>query len=603
MESDEANSTPSDGPEPLPNGPGFKGLHPNSQAGKRHAESLKRQEKFLQALAKGLDLRAACDLVGITWETYRSWRRRDKAYAGQIDAVRATTRGIMSADDGNLTHAEFSLHYFGMSYASFHLQFLEELQAMRPGNILMCLFPPEHGKTTMFENYCGETLARDPDHRFIVISENQKIARKILGRVKNRMEPLGPFGPYVANYGPFVPQTGEGRKPAQPWGADYFNVYKKSSHDERDYSLNALGADSSIVSTRSDHCHIDDIQGLKTLNKTKRLLEWFRQDVLSRTGEHGKTTIAGTRVGEEDFYGTLMATEELEDMLTVVKFPAIVTNQLTGEAEPLWKERYTMDNLDRMRKKAGTTAWERNYMMNPQLSEAERTFQDEHVDPCLDPEISLRHLPGDGNAIYLTLDPALGGKNCVMALEPTANNKLCVRGIWERTGLRANEQIMAEIELAIGKVQPGVVTDLVIETMNFQKGLARDERLADLRRKHGFALREHLTGWNKYDPNIGVPSMVTSFAKGEIILPWADDDLTRNQIGELVRQLKTWRPLERGNKLRQDMVMALWFGWILWRQRMKVPAQTNGMADSWRRQGVPWKPTRGGLIIPVGARI
>jgi hypothetical protein len=35
----------------------------------------------------------------------------------------------------------------------------------------------------------------------------------------------------------------------------------------------------------------------------------------------------------------------------------------------------------------------------------------------------------------------------------------------------------------------------------------------------------------------------------------------------LIRQLKAWRPLKRGTKLRQDQVMALWFIWILWRQR------------------------------------
>jgi hypothetical protein len=65
------------------------------------------------------------------------------------------------------------------------------------------------------------------------------------------------------------------------------------------------------------------------------------------------------------------------------------------------------------------------------------------------------------------------------------------------------------------------VTDVVIEAMNFQKGLSRDERLIEMQKHYGFATREHLTGWNKYDENIGVASMVTSFVKQEIELPWA----------------------------------------------------------------------------------
>jgi hypothetical protein len=145
----------------------------------------------------------------------------------------------------------------------------------------------------------------------------------------------------------------------------------------------------------------------------------------------------------------------------------------------------------------------------------------------------------------------------------------------------------------------GRVSDVVVEAMNFQRGLSRDERLMEMQRHYGFATREHLTGLNKYDEDIGVASMVTSFIKGEIELPWADDDLTRNEIGELIRQLKAWKPRARGSKLRQDRVMALWFIWILWRNRWKAE-NVGDVGSAWQRD-VPWKGTRMGLIVPVGA--
>jgi hypothetical protein len=145
------------------------------------------------------------------------------------------------------------------------------------------------------------------------------------------------------------------------------------------------------------------------------------------------------------------------------------------------------------------------------------------------------------------------------------------------------------------------VSDVVIEAMNFQRGLSRDERLIEMAKHYGFATREHLTGMNKYDEDIGIASMVTSFIKGEIILPWADDDYTRSEVGELVRQLKAWRPKKRGNKLRQDRVMALWFIWILWRNRWK--STDVGSAGSGFQRNVPWAGTKSGLIIPVGASL
>jgi len=145
------------------------------------------------------------------------------------------------------------------------------------------------------------------------------------------------------------------------------------------------------------------------------------------------------------------------------------------------------------------------------------------------------------------------------------------------------------------------VTDLVIEAMNFQRGLARDERLREMQQHYGFAVREHLTGLNKYDENVGVPSMVTSFIKGDIVLPWAADDYTRNEVGELIRQLKAWKPKARGNKLRQDRVMALWFAWILWQSRWKATPD-GGHGEGWKRH-VPWGRAKSGYQTTTGAAL
>jgi hypothetical protein len=93
---------------------------------------------------------------------------------------------------------------------------------------------------------------------------------------------------------------------------------------------------------------------------------------------------------------------------------------------------------------------------------------------------------------------------------------------------------------------------------------------------------------------------VSSFIAGEIVIPWADDPVTRHEMGELVRQLKAWRPKKRGNKLRQDRVMALWFVWILWQSRWK--RQPEEVTETAITRGVPWSGTKTDLIVPIGAR-
>ena len=197
------------------------------------------------------------------------------------------------------------------------------------------------------------------------------------------------------------------------------------------------------------------------------------------------------------------------------------------------------------------------------------------------------------------MDPALGGINCLIAVQITGD-KLYILDIVEDANLARNEQIMDRIEaMVVGlHARGGQVTDLVIETMNFQRGLARDERLREMSERHGFGLREHLTGINKYDADIGVPSMVSTFLKKEMDIAYGDDERTRDVATSLRHQLLRWRPGIKGNILRQDQVMALWFVWILWQTRRRT---VESAAPAFRTHGLPWKPMNSGLLVPAGA--
>ena len=218
------------------------------------------------------------------------------------------------------------------------------------------------------------------------------------------------------------------------------------------------------------------------------------------------------------------------------------------------------------------------------------TFTDDSIKKCLNPLRSTLHDPPKDCTVYIGLDPALGGNNCVMAATPH-EDKLKILFLREDIGLTRNEQILGIVEDAVLRCRMigASVSDVVIEAMVFQKGLSRDQRLIEMTDQYGFRVREHLTGMNKYDETIGIPSMALSFMRGEIEIPYAEDPQTRHQADELIRQLKSWRPLARGTKLRQDRVMAMWFIWILWRQRRAAFQVDTSQFDF---KALPYNKTR-----------
>lgn len=574
---------------------------------KHYKKSLENRMKLMTLVQQGMNITEACDNVGVRYETYKSWRKRFPVYAAKIDEARQLAAFSINAEPSYRGIAHFCQQYFGMAPTWFQLLFLDELQKLPKGNILMVLWPPEHGKTTTFENYACFMLGTEPGYRFLVASENQGIAKKINGRVMDRMHPNGPTPNFVSQYGPFVPQAGGGiAQVRQPWTDTKFRVYKARESDERNFSMEAVGVNGSIVSARCDHLHVDDPQSTRTLSRSETITTWFRQDALSRPAENGVTSVCGTRVGDGDFFEDLLEDNALEDIMKVIRFPAVITDNDTGEQKPLWEGHHTLETLDRMRRKVGDEIWDRNWMQNPGASRKGRgTFTTDMVEACQDPERSLEHHPGDegeiGNPyVYIGLDPALGSKNCIIACEVSQAGKLIVRRIREDIGFERNEQIMGALESVVRWCNmTGTVTDVVIEDKNFQLGLKNDERMQEMSQRHGFQIRGHLTGWNKYDPDIGIAAMATAFIKKEIVLPWMDDSITRHEVGELKRQLYAWKPGARGNKLRQDRVMALWFVWMLWGQRRKsLEGVGSNSGAGFVRQTMSWTINPQGLVVP-----
>ncbi|MCB1900738.1 MAG: hypothetical protein KDH16_15685 [Rhodocyclaceae bacterium] len=574
----------------------------------RYFKRIERQRVLVELIRQGLDVQEALadPRVGVSYSAYRKWRERDHAFAALVD----TTRAIDSrkARPADLTSAEFAHRYFGRVRTPFQQLAIDKMERCPPGNIVLMLWPPEYGKTTTSEDYFTEKIARHPaSYRITVASESDSISKKIVTRVRRRLEIPGPFPGLVTDWGPFRPDGARAGTPNYPWNEQHFTVRQRESTDERDHTMLAIGWRGSTVSIRTDHLHIDDVQSLKTYAATAKQLSWFRQDALTRPGESGITTIAGTRVGEDDFYEALEEDPELDGILEVVRFPAIQIDPVTGEQVPLWPEKHNLEQLDRIRRKIKDEAFDRSYLMKPGASRKHRAFTEAGKAAAIHRQRrinNLRWVPEDHRPpAVLSLDPGLRPGITVLSGWVMYPDSLELGYMEQSEECDRNEDIIAIIERMIVAMNRHVrCSKLIIEAANFQRGLARDERLNKLLHKHGMTAREHSTNANKYDPNIGIATMAGDWEAGKIRIPYDTEDRpTKAQMDDLLLQCRNWKPLVRGTAAKMDRLMSMWFAWIWWtetKHRLEVKPQT------WQRQGIPYATSSAPqLIIPIGVHL
>lgn len=550
------------------------------------AKGEEKRRKFAELMIEGLTVGEACAQVGWQVGTYEKMRARWPKWRAELDMIRLSKIG--KGDLANKDHytggfGQFRKIFFEHDSPSFHLEIIKHLEYGQPGSVTMILLPPEHGKTTCIEDFCNYKLGMDPTFRITVGSEGQPHARKILRRVKSRMETPSA---YVKRYGPFAPITGDDRKARQPWGADFFDVYKKQDHDERDFSMVALGWRSAIAGTRTDLMIVDDIQSRKSLTQSQEMFEVFRQDWLSRPGSKGRTVVLGTRVGPMDFYEHLLDADLVDNLVCI---PAI-----NPEGEYLWPERYSDDEYKRMRKNVGEEAWWRNYMQQPRVA-GDQCFLAEYVDSCKNEYVKIGEYDEADGLTALSLDPALGGGNSLTTTQ--FGRSLKILDQVTDYNLARTEQILDRIQEAAIRYKPHI---LIIERNAFQKGLARDDRLLTMASSYGFRLAEHHTHTNKRDETFGVASMAQDFARQLIQIPFSTDPITRARMEPLINELESWRADVPTRKLRQDRVMSLWFAWLRWRQ---YGQQNRVYAKPIKTKGSPFGKTSVGsrrVLDPVG---
>lgn len=582
-----------------------KACDTNQAAGER------RRALFVSELASGPDdgrayIARCCAAAGVSPRTFYTWKERYPDWAAMVAGLRQKQRentrarrelhpkGVAAVEwDGSF--ADFRRVFLGRSFSPwFHTRAVEMIEKAEPGSITVFLWPPSHGKTALIEDYCTFKLCTDPAYLITVGSEKQEHAKKVLGFVKQRLEEGTPgYELMQRKFGPFAPPKGLGEHNTQPWAAAYFNVFRKPSGEDRDYSMAALGMGSSVIGTRTDLLIVDDPQSRKSLDQTSTLVETFRQDWLSRPmgggsrGQPGKTVVIMNRVGDRDFF------HELEDKGLAHNVIRVRADRNPDSSQKwAWPEKFADRDYEQMRANVGEEAWARNFLQIARPA-GTQTFTKAMIDGCKNPHRATFHdapLGENGQALHVEIacDPGYG--IAAVGAAGFTQKKMYLLDVGSIPDLKSPEQIWDMIEVQIHRWnQPGrsIVTDVIIESNAFQKGMLMDERSMEMRRRFGVNVVPHQTRMDKNDPEVGIPQMAMAMNRREIDFP-AQDDASMKQFAELYEQFFNYRAFVKGSKLTMDQVMVSWFLWRRFRAQ-KQEARTDTSAFDYRglRRRIP----------------
>lgn len=540
---------------------------------KRTQAANMRRSQFVSLLSQGYRPDQACRELNLSMNTYYTWRNTFPGFKQQCDLARQNWYNTIHGEDLSSwkDYAAFRKRFFRMNTYYVHAMIIDAIESAEPMSVNLILVAPEVGKTTLLEDKICEILGRHPDRRCAYISEGSGHSKKVGSRIRRRMTDKVEFGDYIASFGPFY-EEGQERN-GKPWSTDYFTVFK-ASHDERDYSFEARGATSKIQGSRIDDLFLDDVQSLESLNLTAKILNKLRQEWITRVGRTGRVYIVGNRVGKGDIYEGMIE-QGLIDRL--VEIPV-----LDGEGNSVIPELWPNEALKKRRKQVGEEVWARTYMQEPQDVKA-MTFPPEVRECFKDHARVIKKY--DNLQTAMSLDPAIAG-GCTLTVGQYNFAKLLLVDQETQYNVGRTEGILDLVERKAKAYKPDL---LIIEMMSFQTAIGRDERMLKLCDKYGFAIVPHQTGQNKHDETFGVAAMATSIRSGEMSIPWGSEE-AEAMFQPLLDEMEKWRPHVRGTKLRMDRIMSMWFLHLYWLGVRNV-MEFQKKKDSFKRQGLPWRPT------------
>ena len=264
--------------------------------------------------------------------------------------------------------------------------------------------------------------------------------------------------------------------------------------------------------------------------------------------------IIRTKKGRLIVVGTPMSFDDLfSDLFDPNKYPGANLGYYPArlpDGSPLWKERFTDDELEVIEKNMGPIKWSREYMLKP-IGAGAMLFDEQLVKSCIDKDCNILNRQPN-TQYFLGCDIALSSAksadfSCFIIIEKNEKEPLRVVDIWHEQGVPMDEQIKAiktlHLEYNFARI--------VIEKVGLSYGMVEELQGDNVTRS---VTEDFVTNMrNKED----ILSRLHVLMKNKQLKFYPDDNLLKELYTFGVKKKKDGRQSYETLGKHDDMVMAL----------------------------------------------
>lgn len=214
-------------------------------------------------------------------------------------------------------------------------------------NRLCVAMPPRHSKSSMITlAYPLWLLSQDKTLNILIVNNSAGLSEKFGIQLREYIKRIGPvFDLYLSEV---------------KHSSTYIMFTNKEGELQKG-SIRLVGSSGSITGQDADYIILDDIySGFDDITPSllSKKIDWFRTIIEQRIEPHTRLVILHTRWHSEDLQGYLK--EHYPDEYSFLEFPAI-----SSDGEPLWPERYSLEEYDKKRQAMGERQFQAIYQQQP----------------------------------------------------------------------------------------------------------------------------------------------------------------------------------------------------------------------------------------------
>ena len=282
--------------------------------------------------------------------------------------------------------------------------------------------------------------------------------------------------------------------------------------------------------------------------------EVFYAEIKNIVEPGGFNLVSGTPFHVNDLYGDL----KKDNMFKVFTYPGIMPN-----GELLAPDRFTYEHLMELKKSLGSIVFSREILVTP-VSDSSSLFPYEYLNTSIIGMNQVRYVdnidsyPIKMKRVVVGADFAISGNigadyTVFTVWGADANDIYYLLHVWRKQGASHNEQISQLVGLN-SRFKPNKI---VVESNGFQK------ILSDMAQQRGLVNIKPFvtTSGVKKDLYQGLPSISAVFERGQIKLPYSDDEQTRTLTDLILSEYNSVTFNEDSGKLESsdqhdDLVMS-----------------------------------------------